>query len=323
MATDTDDDTTKVDGQEMSWDDIVKKYGIDKARTIAPELDPKYQQMVKDEGQAQGSADYTKQFIDPQTEHDQGIGGLPSDFQQGLEALKQHGGVGADILGGLANVASLGPLREAVGAVMSPSKDPTKKGGGGTKGGTTGGTTTSPTTPWDTMFNDLANQYTSAMATVNPYIGGQQGAQATNTAQAIGSQIAGGAVEGANAAQTQMLQGDAAKYEAANNAGAADISNAIKATGPAISEYMQVSPYLGLLSALQSEAQYQTETQASTGEAPAAFKNQQLLPAITQMYTNLAQSGAGAGTTVPGATGSSTTTSSPSSDNPDTPDASG
>src|SRR5580698_31465 len=64
----------------MTWDELVSKYGQDRASEIAPEKDPRYQQLVGKEGQAKGSAAYAQQILDPETEPTSTGGGLFSDI---------------------------------------------------------------------------------------------------------------------------------------------------------------------------------------------------------------------------------------------------
>ena len=121
-----------------------------------------------------------------------------------------------------------------------------------------------PVSAAESLMNSLVSQYQSAMNVVNPYISGQAGTNAVNTAVS-GAAAAGGPTGPAPSTQAgglAMIAGDAANYAKANQAGAQGIEKALTDTGQANAEYLGVSPYLGILNALTSEAQYKTETGA-------------------------------------------------------------
>jgi hypothetical protein len=317
-------ETTKVGGKELTWDQIVKKMGIDKARVAAPELDPKYQEMVKAEGQAEGSADYSHQYIDPSTVTAKGWAGLgsPQEIMQGIkgeEGVKNPklerllGAVGQDIMqpvsGGenpIADVIGNKPVETAAQGAAKP-KDPTK-----------GGTTTTPAQTFanneDQLFNSLINQYQAEMNVVNPYISGANSGQYANMATQIGQSFAGGGVQAANPQTAGILSKDAQAYAAANQAGVQGITSALKGAGTANAQYLQASPYLSILNALQSEAQYKTETGAGT---PGLASSQ--LPAWLNYASQSAGTGTAPGTSTVGTgTGSAPNVSQPNVSTPTT-----
>jgi hypothetical protein len=181
-----------------------------------------------------------------------------------------------------------------------------------------------PVPPAEQMLNGLASQYQAAMAEINPYISGQLSAPANAQASAYGAQVAaGGGAAGAEetqiaGTQSALNQAEAA-YGKANAAGEQGIVEALKGTGVANQEALAVDPYLSILNALTSEAQYKTETGTPT------FTTSKLPAAVEAAYQATIGESA-PGTSVPGSsttTQPATSSTSPSSDNPDSPDQGG
>jgi hypothetical protein len=106
------------------------------------------------------------------------------------------------------------------------------------------------------MYQGLLGQFTAAENVVNPYISGANAGQAAQTAQGIGSKLAGGGVQGPDAGIAAMLSKDAQAYGAANQAGQAGVAAAIGGMSKANQAATNVSPYGQLLSALANKAQY-------------------------------------------------------------------
>ena len=306
-------ETAKVDGKEMTWDQLVKKFGSpDAAAVKAPELDPRYQKDIATEGQAKGSADYSHTVIDPMTfSNDTANPWAAGGAEAGHDINTAAQDVGSAL--GVWHKATPGPAA----AKGKPAAKPAASSG------------PQPVSAAESLMNGLVNQYQQAMNTVNPYINGQVAGADVNAATNMGTEIGGptGALtpsEQAAVGQTNsQLATDAKNYAEANQAGATGIANALTDTGKANAEYLGVAPYLGILSALTSEAQYKTET----GAPPASITGSKLPPWLEQMYQGTVGSsgavggasavGAGAGTAPAVVSGASpTSASTPSSDNP-------
>jgi len=300
--------TAKVGGKQLTWSQLVAKVGETKARSAAPELDPEYQKLVASEGQAKGSADYTAKFVDPSTVTAQGWSGLGGgkEIDAGIKDelnsdspdLRDLGSVGQDImhpLGGTSLSTALG-LKDAPSTPAAPPK---------------------PTAPPETA----AQKATAAQAALSK----QQQAIANSPAEQLMNGLIGSAGQAAVAkadsmsgdsvgdpSAQAMLTGDAANVGAAQQAGSQGVTSALQNMGTANAEALQVAPYQALLTSLQSEAQYKTETgtgAAAPANAPAWYK---------QAMADVGE-GTASGTTVPGdktaATNSATTPSSDTGDN--------
>jgi hypothetical protein len=294
--------------KQQTWSQLVKKLGVDRARIEAPELDPKYKELIKQEGQAAGSQTYAQKYIDPQTER--ASSGLSADIKAGIPVeesgtgllgipgkIEGHigqaeGAIGTAFTGGTGPLGSFGP--------KPTPPDPTKGGGGKTT--TTTGAQPNPFQTAETqLFNSLVGQYQGEMNIVNPYISGANAAQYATSAQNVGNAFAGGGVQAQNPTTAGIISKDAAAYAAANTAGQQGVQNAIGAQGPANAAALQASPYQSILAALQSEAQYKTETGAGT---PALATGSTAPNPVTDPYgaaVALASESAGTGT-APGAT---------------------
>jgi hypothetical protein len=208
-------------------------------------------------------------------------------------------GIEADI-GSLIMSPSAGGIGKALVGGGTPS-DPAKAAAA--KKTTTAGTP--PANPFEQaetqLFNSLTGQYQNAMNVVNPYISGSNAAGYANEAQSIANSFAGGGVQAQNPQTAGIISKDAAAYAAANTAGQQGVMNAITGEGQANAASLQASPYQSILAALQSEAQYKTETGAGT---PALAGATTAPNAVTDPYgaaINLASQSAGTGT-APGAT---------------------
>ena len=114
------------------------------------------------------------------------------------------------------------------------------------------------------MMQSLAGEYTGEMASMAPYMSGSAGVQAGQSAQAMGSSLAGGGVQAQNPTYAAQLAGPQNTVAGAMAAGSKDIAQGISDLGTADQAYMQTAPYQGLLAALQSEGQYKIEPGAAT-----------------------------------------------------------
>ena len=293
--------TMKVDGKEMTWDQIVSKYGETQATELAPNLDPRYQALLSKEGSGKAASDYSKQVLDPETE----TTGIAPDMEGGIHRLKSSSvpdarGLG-DVLGFVDNPA--GPTAGAVG--LEPDNNTSAAKGKG-KGNQTVTVNPTPVTDAGTqLLNGLISSYQSINADVAPYISGQAGQAATQTATQIAQQLAGGGVQ-APVANTKLNQ-DYANIGKADTAGQKGVVQALNDTGTALNDYLTVAPYQGLLNALQSESQYQLET--GTGSInPTTLKSS---PAWLQNAYNyaLSNSNTQTGTSTVGSSGSTAATS--------------
>ena len=279
-----------------SWQDAIKEAGSeDQAAIDYPTLDPRYQADVKKEGKAKGIEEYSHDVIDPATgANSPGIMGLMGqaglkEYEQGLQDLRQQGGliptaiadVGGVLDAGGKALEGQGPVNTALfggGAPAAPAAGTTKK----PTTTTGGGTTVAPPSAAETLMNSLVSQYQAGMATVDPYIGGSNAAGFASQAQAMGQGIAGGGVQGQNPATAAVLGKDAQAVQKATDAGAKGIQEALKGTGAADQAFLQVSPYMGILNALTSEAQYKTET----GSPPTSITGTAMPPWLAQAYQN-------------------------------------
>jgi hypothetical protein len=299
-------ETTKVDGQQMTWDQIVSKYGETEASEIAPNLDPRYQALLSKEGSEKAASDYSKQVLDPETE----TTGIAPDMEAGIHRLKSSSvpdarGLG-DVLGFVDN--PVGPTEGAVG--LKPDNNTSAAKGKGAATNPTGTTTITTGTAAEDLMNGLVNQYQSIMGDVNPYISGQAGQQAAAQAQSIGEGLAGGGVSTATAPGSAKLNQDYQNIAAANTAGSKGIVTAMQDTGKADDLYLAASPYQGLLSALQSEAQYQLETGGGTINSGTLKNSPAWLQNAYQFV--LGNSNANAGTSTVGNANAATAATTPS-----------
>lgn len=311
--------TAKVGGKQLSWSQLVSKMGIDKARQQAPELDPEYQKLVASEGQAKGSEDYSHKFVDPTTGTSKlgwsGLGGgkeidegISDELNSNSPDLRQLGGIGHAIM----HPASAGSVESTLGIKDAPAAPAAAAGAG--KGGKAATPALTPAqqlakqqqaianSPATQLMNGLIGDYQTAIAANAPYMSGQAGENAV--AKATGA--AGVAVQDPGA--ESMLANDQAAVGKAATAGDAGVTTALQNMGTANAEALQVAPYQALLSSLQSEAQYKTET--GTGAAA---------PSNSPAWYQQAMKDVGAGVTPAGLTTPATPTaaSSPSSDNSD------
>lgn len=175
-------------------------------------------------------------------------------------------------------------------------------------------TGTPPASAAEQLLDGLSAQYQQAQSVVDPYISGSNEAANAGLAQQIGQGIGGAGVAGQNAASAEILNKDAGAYAQANDAGMQGINTALKDTGLADQQYLSVSPYLGLLNALTSEAQYKTETGTPTFSIAGAPK--WLQNAYQQTIGQTAPGTSVPGVSTPGSSGSTPSTS-PSSDTGD------
>ncbi len=265
-----------------TWEEAKKDAGSeDKARLAYPTLDPEYQKLVKEHGEAKGIEMYSKQYIDPitlgpaQSEVQQIGENLPGStgYAEALQRMKKGGGLGADIadVGGAMLGATSAFSKATIGHPL-----PADEGGPGPSS-TTGTAPAKPkaTTPAvnpispaaqaaNQMMQALAGEYQGEMAAVEPYMSGQAGEAANAGAEKMGQSIGGPGVQGQNPAYAAALAGPQQNVANAAAAGSADITQGIKDLGTADEAYMATAPYQGLLSALQSEGQYKIETGAAT-----------------------------------------------------------
>jgi hypothetical protein len=318
-------DTVAPGYMDMSWDELVAKYGKERASELNPIADPRYQELVKKYGAKNAAAAYAQQVLDPETEQPEGELGKILDTESAIWAnpAPQDTPVESQIqnfVGGLASpIESAGKtIGHAVGLGGPSTPAPAKKK---TTGAPTESTAITPNSAIESLFSDLAGQYGAEMKAMQPYISGQNVGTGVAAAQAIGQGIGGAAVQGMAPANEQMFQQDAAAVGAAESAGAKGIQGALKDEGTALGTYLGAAPYLGLLQALTSEAQYQTETAASTGLQSPALTQQKLPPGLEAAYQAVGQAGLGGGTTVPGTTKTAAATvaqSTPSTNTADT-----
>ena len=115
-------------------------------------------------------------------------------------------------------------------------------------------------------------------------------------------------------AQAAMLGKDAAAVQKANDAGSQGVAQALTDTGKADQAFLNVSPYLGVLNALTSEAQYKTET----GAPPTSITGSKMPAWLAQAYqSTVGASPSGAATvgttTTPNPSTSATTPSTDTS----------
>jgi hypothetical protein len=315
--------TAKVGGKQLTWSQLVAKVGETKARSAAPELDPEYQKLVASEGQAKGSADYTAKFVDPSTVTAQGWSGLGGgkEIDAGIKDelnsdspdLRDLGSVGQDImhpLGGTSLSTALG-LKDAPSTPAAPPK-PTAPPETAAQKATAAQAALSKqqqaiaNSPAEQLMNGLIGDYQTAMKSNEPYMNGSAGQAAVAKADSMSGDSVG------DPSAQAMLTGDAANVGAAQQAGSQGVTSALQNMGTANAEALQVAPYQALLTSLQSEAQYKTETgtgAAAPANAPAWYK---------QAMADVGE-GTASGTTVPGdktaATNSATTPSSDTGDN--------
>jgi hypothetical protein len=170
--------------------------------------------------------------------------------------------------------------------------------------------TTTPTDYASQLMNGLISQFASAESGITPYLNNKVASNDTSYAAGLGQAI-GGVAYGQDPAYAAALAGPAQQVAAANAAGAGAITGALQGTGEALNLYMQTAPYQGLLSALQSEAQYKTETGTPTFSIAGTPKW------VQQAYAATIGNSA-PGTTTPGAAAPTTSSTSPSTDTPDT-----
>lgn len=266
-------ETAKYGGKEYTWAELVKKVGVDRARVEAPELDPKYQEMVRTEGQAKANVDYSRQYVDPQTEQQPGVGATLADWAAGTEQLKKRGGFFPTALADLAQLEQSGGVPgEELKAVLghgtvgralfggkAPPSDPSKAGGKKTTGARTQPQETlqqAEDAAINQMYQGVLSQFQNAASMVNPYISGAAMAGQANNAQALANRVAGGGVQGPDPSIQGVLSKDFQAQAAANQAGQQGVANAISGMNQASQAQANVSPYSQLLNSLASKAQY-------------------------------------------------------------------
>jgi len=172
--------------------------------------------------------------------------------------------------------------------------------------------TTTPTDYASQLMDGLISQFASAESGITPYLNNQVASNDTSYAAGLGQAI-GGVAYGQDPAYAAALAGPAKQVAAANAAGAGAITGALQGTGEALNLYMQTAPYQGILSALQSEAQYKTETGTPTFSI--AGTPQWVQQAYAATIGNSAP-----GTTTPGKPNPPASgPTNPSTDNPDNP----
>ncbi len=218
----------------------------------------------------------------------------PIPSAQALEGLNfegEHGKQLAELPVNWNPIAEV-PTDETAQGIVAPAGSTT----------TTAPAKAKPTTPStadaaDQMMQALANEFTSETQALAPYVSGQAGADATGYATEVGRSIGGPGVEAQNPAYAAALAGPQQNVANAAEAGAKGITGAVENLGTANAAYLQTAPYQGLMSALQSEAQYKTET----GTAIPQFTGSSLPPWMEAAYQ--ATVGAAApGTTTVGTT---------------------
>ena len=308
-----------------TWDEAVKAAGSEEEASIQyPTLSPTYQKDVKDYGKAKGMEKYSHDVVDPASgAQDTSVGGILfgnagfSDYEAGLQQLRNQGGLIPTA------IADVGGVLDQGGHALAGS-DQTLFGGGGNGGAGQPATkaaakpaaaaTAAPPSAAEALMNSLVSQYQAGMATVDPYIGGSNAAGFASQAQAIGQGAAGAGVAAQDSAQAAMLGKDAAAVQKANDAGSQGVAQALTDTGKADQAFLNVSPYLGVLNALTSEAQYKTET----GAPPTSITGSKMPAWLAQAYqSTVGASPSGAATvgttTTPNPSTSATTPSTDTS----------
>ena len=271
-----------------TWAEAVKAAGSEeKAAVQYPTLNPVYQKDVKEYGEGKGIEKYSQDVVDPATiDKDEGTWAGAFDinnpqegfneYSQGLKDLKKDGAAGnviADVGGVLEKggeaIANLGPTVLGGAPVVTDPNAAAAAPGKGTGGGGGGKAATPPATnagaqAADSMLQALAGEYTGEMNALAPYMSGQAGTTAAAYAQGLGQSIGGSGVQAQNPAYAAALAGPQNNVAKAAQAGSTDIAQGLRDVGQADAAYITVSPYAGLLQALQSEGQYKVETGATT-----------------------------------------------------------
>lgn len=251
----------------------------------------------------------------------QGFGGFLDSARHDVAAAADSVGHAVDVAGEDAahdklpwngNPLDIKPLSGDDGSSATPA--PKKAAAPAAPAASSGATP--PASAAEQLLDGLAAQYQQTQAVVDPYISGSNWSGNLAESDAIAQGVTGVAASPSTeqTAASAILGKDAQSYAAANDAGAQGITTALKDTGLADQEYLSVSPYLGLLNALTSEAQYKTETGTPTFSIAGTPK--WLQNAYQQTIGQTA-----AGTTTPGVTPQvstgSTPDTSPTSDNSD------
>ena len=296
-------DTAAAEGQgSPAWQKLVDKVGIKKASEQQPELDPRYQGLVKTEGQAKGSRDYSRQVLDPETLSAQpGLNplaqGKDSALTRGIIAMQQSKNpweVGAGQLAqtfDLTDAAGLAgkdfPDAKQLAAAQHHPPPPPPPGLTAQQSGTAA---------TEALFNSLVGQYQGAMAAVDPYINGTVATQDEAKASQIGQSIGGptGPQPAAAAGINAELAGDASAYAKANDAGAAGIASALGGMGQANAANLAASPYQALIQGALAGSSYNIEK----GTLPPAYSGKNMPAWATQIIANTV-GGAPAGTAAP------------------------
>lgn len=306
---------TKAGGKTTDWTTLVKQVGLKRASEEAPELDPRYQALVKTEGKQKAGETYAKQVLDPETERPgPGINplaqGKDSALTQGEIALEQSKN---PLEVGVGQLAQTFDLTDAAGLAGKNFKSPQQIAAEHHHHHPAPGPKP-PTEPAKTSFaeqlmNGLLNQYASAMATVAPYISGQVSQQAMNAVDSVGGPT--GPEPGIAAGINAKLAGDAKNVNNAVQAGARAVAPALQNLGMATDEYLRSSPWAGVLNAAMSGSQYNIER----GQLPSWLTKTSTPAYITDALTaSGAASGAAgvtpAGSNVPLPASSGTPTSS-------------
>jgi len=280
-----------------SWQDAVRQAGSESQAAIDyPTLDPRYQADIKKYGKGKGIEQYSHDVIDPATGADspglatQITDNLPgsANYAEQIGRMKESsnpfvnnlGYVGSGILGA---ADTLGKTTMGHGLGPDQGGSATPGGGGVTKppgGPMARATGPAPPSASEALMNSLVGQYQAGMATVDPYIGGSNEPGFASQAQAVGQGIAGAGVQAQDPANRAALAGDAQAVQKATDAGAQNIQAALKGTGQADQAFLQVSPYLGILNALTSEAQYKT----TTGTPPTSITGSKMPAWLSSAY---------------------------------------
>lgn len=290
------------------WKEAVRDAGSEaRARIMYPTIDPAYQKLVKEHGQAKGTEMYAKQYVDPASGNvDPGLMGyLPGSagYKKTIDQMQEHGGLEGDVgswgqlmLGGADAVKKLvtgtGLAKESGGsgdgsapAVQPGARKPTGPSVAAQQ-------QSAASQAADQMMKALAGEYTGEMASMMPYMSGSAGVSAGQAAQKMGQSISGTSLPGQDPAYAAQLAGPQNTVAQAMQAGSKSIAQGLADLGKADAAYMQTAPYQGLLQALQSEGQYKIETGAAVPNVSSSPKWAQAAYADVLGATPSAASGA-------------------------------
>jgi hypothetical protein len=252
-------DDDAVEKNVRTWGEALAQFKGDekKAASTYPTLDPRYQKLLKSEGEAKAIVDYSDKYVDPASGvpdptaapafpgsayspdggRAEGIGVVPHEDQQ-IKAMHEAEAAAAAGAGGDHHKP---PAPPAPKPPISPAAQAA-----------------------NSLMQSLAGEYTGMMTSMAPYMSGSAGVQAGQSAEAMGAAAAGGGVQAQNPTYAAQLAAPQNTVAQAMQAGSKDIAQGITDLGKADEAYMQSAPYAGLLSALQSEGQYKIETGAAT-----------------------------------------------------------